>query len=65
MVQNAETHIRIAQTLLLKLDWGVDMPQFEAKVFNTNACVSDIQVNMGESPQSLQDADWFWGSITR
>jgi len=63
MVFHTKACLRIIEILLLRVDWGVERPQFAAK---TKSCsILDVETDVGECPSSLHDAEWYWGNISR
>jgi hypothetical protein len=63
MVYNTKAHLRIIEMLLLRVDWGVEMPPFAARAPNLRN--REMEINIGECPSSLHDAEWYWGNISR
>lgn len=63
MVFHTKACLRIIEILLLRVDWGVERPQFAAKTKSRS--ILDVEIDVGECPSSLHDAEWYWGNISR
>ncbi|KAF6216721.1 hypothetical protein GE061_001068 [Apolygus lucorum] len=76
VMYNTEAHMRIMEILLIHGKWGEIMPEFSTVPSLPPRKVSVYQSGMStDSPShlhpvndndlSLQDAEWYWGDITR
>ncbi|XP_021922508.1 phosphatidylinositol 3-kinase regulatory subunit gamma-like isoform X3 [Zootermopsis nevadensis] len=63
MVCHTKAHLRIIEMLLLCVDWGVERPSFAPKI--TSGSILETEMDVGECPSSLHNAEWYWGDITR
>ncbi|KAG8281009.1 Phosphatidylinositol 3-kinase regulatory subunit gamma [Homalodisca vitripennis] len=69
LVYNTETHIRIMEMLLVHGEWGEKLPEFLSAPALPPRKISRVIPPMGEElaemPRTLQEAEWYWGDITR
>lgn len=79
VVYNTEAHMRIMELLLIHGEWGEPLPDFcvipslpPRKVSNAKSTNmgqqlehSPLPSHVSENSLSLQDAEWYWGDITR
>lgn len=65
-VRNAKLHAQVLETLLLRGDWGEAMPDWAAPALPPRR-LSRSGGHAGDcaAPRSLQEAEWYWGDITR
>lgn len=63
VVYNTKAHIKIIEILLLTINWGVKLPEFtSAPALPPRKSSKTYTEECGES---LKDAEWYWGDITR
>ncbi|XP_075219878.1 phosphatidylinositol 3-kinase regulatory subunit alpha isoform X2 [Lycorma delicatula] len=76
VVYNTEAHIRIMELLLLYGEWGEKLPEFASAPALPPRKISRIvpsnahqlygdEVSLCDMPRTLQEAEWYWGEITR
>lgn len=79
VVYNTESHMRIMELLLIHGDWGESLPDFcvvpslpprkfsNARTSTTPHPIEQVAIatHTSENSLSLQDAEWYWGDITR
>lgn len=64
VIHNTESHRQIVITLIEKGGWGVVQPKVVPPVPDRSEYAPVNMPSNGE-PQILEDAEWYWGSISR
>lgn len=66
IVYNTETHMRIVEMLLMHGQWGEKLPEFvSAPALPPRKISRALLLAEEDSPRTLQEAEWYWGLITR
>lgn len=65
VIHNTDSHRKIVLTLIEKGDWGVVHPNPVVPAASNKTNYAPINNATNGGPQSLEDAEWYWGNISR
>ncbi|PIK62608.1 putative phosphatidylinositol 3-kinase regulatory subunit gamma [Apostichopus japonicus] len=66
VIHNTDAHRKIVLTLIEKGDWGVIQPTpIPPEIPDRNAAYAPITGATNGGPKTLEEAEWYWGSISR